>query len=303
VDILRTPEERFYDLPGYDFPANYAEVIGDKRDSIRVHYVDEGPKDAKPVLLMHGEPSWSYLYRNIISKLSSLRHRVIAPDLVGFGKSDKLAARQDYTYKRHVDWMKSLLFDSLDLKNITLFCQDWGGLIGLRLIAIDPDRFDRVIAANTGLPIGDETVTDAFFAWQKFSQEVPELPVGQIVKMGCVNPLSREVIRAYDAPFPNESYKVGARMFPLLVPTSPSDPAAADQKAAWSVLEEFSKPFLTAFSDSDPITKGGERVFQERVKGAEGIKHLTVKGAGHFLQEDKPDEVADIIDGFISGRI
>lgn len=289
MEVLRTPDDRFDSLPGYDFEPHYVETS----DGLRVHYIDEGAGDV--VLLLHGEPSWSYLYRRMVAPLVDAGFRVVAPDLIGFGRSDKPAARGDYTYERHVEWMRSALFDGLDLAGITLVCQDWGGLIGLRLAAEHEDRFARIVAANTGLPTGDQALTDAFFAWQQFSQQTPEFPVGAIVSGGCATTLASEVIAAYDAPFPDESFKEGARQFPLLVPSSPDDPAAPANRRAWEVLSRWEKPFLTAFSDSDPITRGGERVFRERVPGAAGQPHTTIEGGGHFLQEDKGEELARVI--------
>lgn len=291
MEVLRTPDERFASLPGYDFAPHYV----DAGDGIRVHYVDEGPRDGEVVLLMHGEPSWSYLYRKMVPPLADAGFRVVAPDLVGFGRSDKPAARADYTYERHVGWMRTALFDGLDLRGITLVGQDWGGLIGLRLVAEHEERFSRVVAANTGLPTGDQRMPDAFLAWRQFSQEVPVFPVGQIVAGGCATTLPDEVVAAYDAPFPDESHKEGARQFPVLVPASPDDPAAPANRAAWEVLERWEKPFLTAFSDGDAITRGGERVFQERVPGANGQPHATIAGGGHFLQEDCGEELARVV--------
>jgi haloalkane dehalogenase len=296
---LRTPDERFTDLPGFPFEPHYAEVPDGEGGTLRVHYVDEGPADGEVVLLMHGEPSWSYLYRKVVPALVAAGHRAVAPDLVGFGRSDKPAARDDYTYARHVEWMRAALFDDLDLQGVTLVCQDWGGLIGLRLVAEHPDRFARVVVANTFLPTGDNDPGDAFLAWQRFSQEVPEFPTGMIVNGGTVTDLPAEVIAAYDAPFPDESHKEGARQFPLLVPTSPDDPAAPANRKAWEVLEAFDKPFLTAFSDQDPITGGADRVFQERVPGAAGQPHTTIAGGGHFLQEDAGEDLARVVVDFL----
>ena len=253
------------------------------------------------MLLLHGEPSWSFLYRKMVGPLVDAGFRVVAPDLIGFGRSDKPAVRTDYTYERHVEWMRAALFDGLDLRDITLVCQDWGGLIGLRLAAEHDDRFARIVAANTGLPTGDQALSDAFFAWQQFSQSTPEFPVGTIVSGGCATSLPPEVVAAYDAPFPDESFKEGARQFPLLVPSSSDDPAAPANRAAWEVLSRWEKPFLTAFSDRDPITKGGERVFRERVPGTAGQPHATIEGGGHFLQEDKGEELARLIARWGSG--
>ncbi len=297
MKILRTPDERFAGLPDFPFAPHYCEVKDADGSVLRVHYLDEGARSAPPVLLMHGEPSWSYLYRRIIPKLAGLGHRVVAPDLVGFGRSDKPADQSDYTYERHVRWMSEWL-TATELLGITLFCQDWGGLIGLRLVTAFPERFARVVVANTGLPTG-EGFSAAFQQWLEFSQSIPVLPVGQIVGMGCTRGLSEAEKAAYDAPFPEESFKAGARRFPALVPITPQHGSVAENKAAWKVLEHFDKPFLTAFSDSDPVTKGGEMLFQNRVPGTKGRKHVTVAGAGHFLQEDKPDQIADLIDGFI----
>jgi len=294
MEILRTPDERFAGLPGYPFAPRYVAV-----DGLRVHYVDEGPPDAHPVLLLHGEPSWSYLYRTMIPVLVAAGHRVVAPDLVGFGRSDKPAARDDYTYARHVAWMAGAL-EALDLREVTLFCQDWGGLIGLRLVAEHGARVARVVAANTGLPTGDGPIGGAFEAWRRLSQEVPELPVGRIIQMGCATELGPAVIAAYDAPFPEERYKAGARQFPVLMPTRPDDPASAANRAAWAALARWEKPFLTLFSDADPITAGGDQILRQAIPGTRGQPHRTIAGGGHFLQEDKGPELARLIDDFIA---
>jgi haloalkane dehalogenase len=298
MDALRTPDDRFSDLPGYPFSPNYVDVPDPEGRSLRVHYVDEGTRDAEPVLLLHGEPSWSFLYRKMVPILVDDGLRAIAPDLVGFGRSDKPAKRTDYTYQRHVDWMRAVV-EQLGLSRITLVGQDWGGLIGLRLVAEDPDRFARVVAANTFLPTGDRHPGDAFLAWQKFSQEAETFPVGRIVNGGCTTDLSPEVIAAYDAPFPDETYKEGARQFPLLVPTTPDDPATEPNRRAWEALRRWDKPFLTAFSDSDPITAGADRVLQSDIAGAAAQSHTTISGAGHFLQEDRGEELARVIVDFV----
>jgi len=304
MDIVRTPEDRFTDLPGYGFEPNYSEVpCGDGTNAtLRMHHLDEGPADGEVVLLLHGEPSWSYLYRTMIPVLVDAGFRCIAPDLVGFGRSDKPTERADYTYARHVEWLRSLLFDTLDLRAITLVGQDWGGLLGLRLVGEHPDRFARVVAANTFLPTGDSHPGDAFLAWQKFSQEVPEFPTGNIINGGCVTDLTPAVIAAYDAPFPDESFKEGARQFPLLVPTAPDDPAAPANRAAWETLSSFTKPFLCAFSDADPVTKGADRALLERVPGTQGQAHTTIVGGGHFLQEDRGPELAAVVTSFIAAN-
>ncbi|MEZ5135037.1 MAG: haloalkane dehalogenase [Acidimicrobiales bacterium] len=302
MDVLRTPDERFEGLPGYTFAPHYVEVpTGDGSGSLRVHYLDEGPADAaETVLLLHGEPSWSYLYRKMIPVLVAAGHRCIAPDLVGFGRSDKPAHRGDYTYQRHVDWLRETVFGQLDLRDVTLVCQDWGGLLGLRLVGEHPERFARVVAANTFLPTGDGSPSDAFLAWRQFSQEAETFPTGGIVNGGCATDLSPEVIAAYDAPFPDESYTEGARQFPVLVPITPDDPAAAPNRAAWEGLAAFDRPFLTAFSDQDPITAGNDRHLRERIAGAAGQPHTTIVGGGHFLQEDEGEQLAGVVVDFIT---
>jgi haloalkane dehalogenase len=297
MQVLRTPDECFSNLPDFPFAPHYETVRDASGVDLRIACVDEGPRDAPPVLLMHGEPSWSYLYRGIIAPLMS-RHRVVAPDLVGFGRSDKPAETTDYSYEKHVAWMSDWLV-AMDLKDITLFCQDWGGLIGLRLVAAFPERFARVIVANTGLPTGTG-MSDSFKAWLTMSQSIPVFPAGMIVNMGSLRDLSPEEVAAYDAPYPDETYKSGARIFPTFVPVTPEHPSVAENKAAWQVLEGFDKPFLTAFSDGDPVSKGGDVPFQQRVPGAKGQPHRIIEGGGHFLQEDRPAEIAALIDSFIS---
>lgn len=293
--ILRTPDERFDNLPGHPFTPHYVEVADGAGGRMRLHRVDEGPRDAgETVLLLHGEPSWSYLYRHMIPLIAAAGHRAVAPDLPGFGRSDKPAERADYTYLRHVDWMWSHI-EALGLERITLVCQDWGGLIGLRLVAEHPERFSRVVAANTGMPTGDQRMPDAFFAWQRFSQETPHFHVGGIVKGGCTTDLAAEVVAAYDAPFPDDSFTAGARQFPLLVPCSPEDPATPANRAAWEALTRWEKPFLCAFSDSDPVTSGGEKVFLRLVPGARDMAHTTIEGGGHFLQEDRGPQLAQVV--------
>jgi haloalkane dehalogenase len=235
----------------------------------------------------------------MIPVLTAAGLRAVAPDLVGFGRSDKPTRREDYTYQRHVDWMRALV-EALDLRRITLVCQDWGGLIGLRLVAEHPDRFARVVAANTFLPTGDQQVAPAFLAWQQYSQETPDFHLGGIVRGGCVTELAPEVVAAYDAPFPDDRYKAGARQFPMLVPISPSDPASAPNRKAWETLSRFDKPFLTAFSDSDPITRGADRRLQQAIPGTKGQAHTTITGAGHFLQEDKGEELARVVVDFVA---
>ncbi|MBX9745564.1 MAG: haloalkane dehalogenase [Hyphomonadaceae bacterium] len=298
MQILRTPDERFANLPDFPWLPHFSEVKDATSGAmLRIAAIDEGPRDAAPVLLMHGEPTWSFLYRKIIARLLEKGHRVVAPDLVGFGRSDKPAAREDYTYERHVAWMTDWLVAN-DLRNITLFCQDWGGLIGLRLVAAMPERFARVVAANTFLPAG-QGATPAFEAWLQFSQSSPVFPTPMIVNGGSVRDLSEAERNAYEAPYPDESFKAGARQFPALVPVKPEMASVAENIEAWKALERFDKPFLTAFSDQDPITRGADERLQARIPGCRGQAHTTIKDGGHFLQEDQPDAIADVIDRFI----
>lgn len=298
MDFVRTPDERFASLPEFSWAPSYVDVPSGDGGSLRMAYVDAGPRDSDVVLMLHGEPSWSFLYRKVIRVVSDFGLRCIAPDLIGFGRSDKPTRREDYTYQRHVDWVRAFV-ERLQLKSITLLCQDWGGLIGLRLVGEHPDWFVRVIAANTFLPTGDRTPPPAFFAWRELSQNIPQLPVGRIVGGGCARGLSDELVAAYDAPFPDETFKAGARQFPMLVPAAPDDPAAPANRKAWETLERFDKPFLTVFGDSDPITKGADRALQEKIPGAKGRAHATLKNAGHFLQEDAGEDLGDAVVDFV----
>jgi len=294
MKFLRTPDERFAGLPGYAFAPNYIDI-----DGLRMHYVDEGPRLAAPLLLLHGEPSWSYLYRKMIPPLVAAGHRVVAPDLIGFGRSDKPADPGDYSYQRHVDWLQRFVAD-LDLRNITLFGQDWGSLIGLRVAAENEDRFVRIVIGNGALPTGDRPMSEAFLRWREFARTSSEFEIGRIIQNGTVTELAQDVVAAYDAPFPDESYKAGARAFPALVPVTPDDPAAEPNRRAWAVLMNWQKPFLTTFSDRDPILAGGEKVFKKLVPGAAGQPHVIIEGGGHFLQEDKGEEIAALLIGFIA---
>ena len=332
---LRTPDSRFAALPGYAFPPNYAAVPDPDGGELRMHYVDDGASDGQVILCLHGQPTWSYLYRKMIPTLAAAGHRVVAPDFVGFGKSDKPTRREDYTYARHVDWLKAFI-EALDLTGITLVCQDWGGLIGLRAATELPDRFARIVAANTGLPdargiedaaakavaekmrayyatlpvhqgaaeMGAAMVGDrsgmGFLHWVKFCAETPRLRVSEVVGFSGGGVLSAEEAQAYDAPFPDDAHMAGARQFPTLVPIMPDNPAIPANRAAWAVLEQWDKPFLTAFSDGDPVTAGAHVRFQETVPGAKDQQHVTIAGAGHFLQEQKPDELAQAVLRFVA---
>ena len=302
MKILRTPDERFANLKDYAFAPNYVEV----GDGLRMHYVDEGPRDADPVLMLHGEPSWSYLYRHMIPACVAAGHRVIAPDLIGFGKSDKPADVADYSYQSHMDWITEFIV-KLDLRNITLVCQDWGSLLGLRLAAEQESRFARIVVGNGMLPTGETAQMKgakaiapfAFLAWRTFARFSPWFPIGRIVNAGAFNKLDAAEIAAYDAPFPDSSYMAGARAFPRLVPITPNDPAGPANKAAWKVLERWEKPFLTTFSNGDPITRGFDKYMQGRIPGAKGMPHRVLRG-GHFLQENSPREFAGAVNELIA---
>ncbi|HEX7035041.1 MAG TPA: haloalkane dehalogenase [Pseudomonadales bacterium] len=328
MEVLRTPDERFANLEDFNYEPHYVEVDDGDGGRLRMHYVDSGPADGEALLCLHGQPTWSYLYRKMIPLLNEQGYRVIAPDLVGFGRSDKPAHASDYTYARHVHWLHGFVRE-LNLSNLTLVCQDWGGLIGLRVLAADPDRFARVVTANTGLPDARGLPPEAaapmrqlfatipalppkemgaklrenehgagFMYWIKYCAEYPDLVISDVISLSVRGGLTDAQVHAYDAPFPSEAYKQGARRFPSLVPIFPDDPAVADNRDAWKVLERFERPFLTAFSDRDPVTAGGHERFQKRVPGARGQKHVTIHGAGHFLQEDAPAELSAAIVDF-----
>lgn len=301
MQALRTPDERFTNLPDYPFQPHYIDVDDTEGGLLRLHYVDEGLRNAPVVLMLHGEPTWSYLYRKMIPIVVNAGYRVIAPDLIGFGRSDKPSLRTDYTYQRHVDWIRALL-TQLELNEITLVCQDWGGLIGLRLVAEHPDKFARVVAANTILPTGDFPLGETFFKWQKLSQDIPVFATANIIQGGCTMAMQPEVLAAYDAPFPDESYKEGARQFPMLVPATPDDPATPANRKAWESLMRFKKPFLTAFSDKDPITAAGAPVLRKLIPGCEGQAHTTIENGGHFLQEDQGEKLAEVVVEFIQAN-
>lgn len=293
MKALRTPEERFLNLPDFPFEPHYLDV-----DGLRMHFVDEGSQDAPIVLLLHGEPSWSYLYRFMIPVFVEHGFRCIAPDLIGFGKSDKPTRIADYSYQTHVDWMRTFI-EKLDLQNINLVCQDWGSLIGLRVAAENPSRFSRIALGNGGLPDGQREMPKAFLLWQRFAKYSPYFPIGKIIDKGTTTPLSDAVVKAYDAPFPSSRYKKGARAFPLLVPTKPDNPAVPAVLKAWEVYKQWDKPFLTCFSDKDPITRGGDQMWQKLVPGAKSQPHVVIKGGGHFLQEDKGPEMARAVIDFV----
>jgi haloalkane dehalogenase len=304
MDRLVTPEERFGALPDFEHPVVRCAVADPTGGpALEMAVVDTGAgSTGETVVLFHGEPSWSFLYRTVLPVLTAEGHRVVCPDLIGFGRSDKPAHRREHSYARHVEWLREALFDRLGLDGITVFGQDWGGLLGLRLVAEHPERVARVAIGNTGLPTGDGASSEAFLAWQQYSQTTERFDVGRIVAGGCATALTEEVVAAYDAPFPEESYKEGPRQLPTLVPTTPTDPASDANRAAWASLERFERPFLCCYSDGDAITRGGERRFRERIPGAQGQPHTTIEGGGHFLQEDRGEVLGGVLARFIKDR-
>jgi haloalkane dehalogenase len=299
MQTLRTPDDRFDDLPEFPYAPRYCDIPGADGGVLRVAWIQDGPESADPVLMLHGEPSWSYLYRKMIPGLVAAGHRVVCPDLVGFGRSDKPTRREDHSYARHVEWMRALAFDVLDLHNVTLVGQDWGGLIGLRLAAEHPERFSRLVVANTGLPDGEQPLPEIWWRFREVITTAPKLNIGMFVQGGCRRQMSDEVRAGYDAPFPDDEYCAAPRAMPGLVPTSPDDPAAAANKAAWAKLSVSPTPMLVAFSDSDPITGPMGEIFQHSMRGAQGIDHPVIRGAGHFLQEDAGEDLANHIVEFL----
>jgi haloalkane dehalogenase len=317
MDVVRTPAERFADLPGYRYPPCYVEVGSKSTGPLRMHYVEAGPPDADPVVLLHGQPTWSYLYRSVIETLAAAGHWVIAPDLIGFGRSDKPTDRLAYTFQRHIDWMARFV-GALDLSGVSLVVQDWGGPIGLGVLAGDPDRYARVVASNTILHTSEATLEgrvgwanhgtgdgrvvlqEALVDYVLYSQRAPRLRASDFVSFATADPVAAEVLAAYDAPFPDESYQAGMRQFPSLIPLTGNDPGAAINRATWTALEGFHRPFLTAYSDGDEASRGWAEIFQERVPGAEGQAHAVIEGAGHFVQEDRGEVLGDIIARFIA---
>jgi haloalkane dehalogenase len=299
MQTLRTADDRFHGLPEFPYTPNYSDIDDAEGGLLRMAWVEDGPAEADPVLMLHGEPSWSFLYRRMIPILVAAGHRVICPDLVGFGRSDKPARVEDHTYARHVEWMRALVFDVLDLRRVTLVGQDWGGLIGLRLAAEHPDRFANVVVANTGLPTGDLPMPEIWWRFREAIQGQPAIDVGRFVESGCRRPMSDAVRAAYDAPFPDDTYCAGPRAMPGLVPTAPDDPASEANRAAWKALCGSPTPMLVAFSDSDPITGPMAGIFASQMRGAQGIDHPTIRDAGHFLQEDAGEELAAAIVEFL----
>ena len=299
METFRTPDDRFADLPDLPWEPRYAEVPDGDGGTLRMAYVEAGPADGPVALLLHGEPTWSYLYRHVMRVLAEAGIRAVAVDLVGFGRSDKPLRPEDHSFARHVEWVRALVLDHLGLRDVTLVGQDWGGLIGLRLVAEHPDRFARVVAANTGLPTGDFDMPEVWWMFRNAVEKAEVLDVGRLVAAGCLRGLDEATRTAYDAPFPDEASKVGPRVMPTLVPTRPDDPASAANRAAWEVLIRWDKPFLTAFSDGDPITGAMAPILRKLVPGAADREHPVVAGAGHFLQEDAGDELGRVVAAFM----
>ena len=302
MQLLRTPDESFAGIADFPYEPHYVEVPSEEGQQIRVAYVETGPAEGPVVLCLHGEPSWSYLYRKVLPVLAGAGCRAVAIDLVGFGRSDKPAQPGDHSYARHVEWIRAAAFDELDLSEVTLVGQDWGGLIGLRLVAEHTDRFAAVVAANTGLPTGDQAMPDVWLHFRDAVARAERLDVSRFVASGCRTELAEEVRAAYDAPFPEERFKAGPKAMPVLVPTSPDDPAAEANRKAWRRLTELELPFLCAFSDGDPITAPMAPILARVVPGAAGREHPTLRGAGHFLQEDAGEELGRIVADFVRGR-
>jgi len=298
VRILRTPDACFADLHDFPYEPRCVEVpAGAGR--LRMAYVEAGPPDGPTVLLLHGEPTWSFLYRKMMRVLADAGLRAVAPDMVGFGRSDKPSDVGDHSYAAHVEWMRALAFDALDLRDVTLVGQDWGGLIGLRLVAEHPDRFARVVAANTGLPTGDHPMPEVWWSFRRAVEAAPVLDIGRFVRAGCLHELAGPVAAAYDAPFPDELHKAGPRAMPGLIPVRPDDPASAANRSAWERLGRWEKPFLAAFSDGDPITGGMAPILRRHVPGAARLDHPTIAGAGHFLQEDAGERLGEVVVSFL----
>jgi haloalkane dehalogenase len=300
MQLIRTADEHFAGLPEFPYAPRYCEVSDQEGGTLRVAWVEDGPAHADPVLMLHGEPSWSFLYRRMIPILAAAGYRVICPDLVGFGRSDKPTRIEDHTYARHVEWMRALAFDVLDLQRTTFVGQDWGGLIGLRVAAEHPDRFTRIVVANTGLPTGDRPMPEVWWRFREAIQGAPEIQVGRFVESGCLRPMTAAVRAAYDAPFPDDSYRTGPRAMPGLIPTTPDNPASEANRAAWKALCASTTPMLIAFSDGDPITGPMAAIFASQMRGAQGIDHPVIANAGHFLQEDAGEELAGVIVQFLA---
>ena len=286
VDFVRTPDERFADLPDWPYEPRYVDV-----DGLRMAYVDEGPRDGQAILLVHGEPTWGYLYRRMLPTLLDAGYRTVVPDLIGFGRSDKPTERAAYTYAGHVAWLHSLV-EQLDLRDIVLFGQDWGGLIGLRVAAEHPERFDRLVLANTFLPDG-APAGEGFLQWQQASQAMPFLDAGKLLQRATLaRQLTDAEVEAYRAPFPDETHMAGARQFPLLVPTGPDDPAVPANRAAWEVLERWERPVLTLWAPDDIVLGRAQDSLVRRIPGAAGQPHQTFSPAGHFIQDDVGEQLA-----------
>ena len=300
MEILRTPDERFAELEDYDFEPHYRDVTAADGTALRFHFIDEGPREAPPILLLHGNPSWSYLHRSMIRGLVARGHRVVALDLMGMGRSDKPTNTSDYSLANHVDWMGQWLVAE-DLRDITLYCQDWGGITGLNLLPVHGERFTRVIASNTGLPTG-EGGGKAVDRWLEFVASVDALPIGGLIQGGTTRTLTASELAAYEAPFPDGTYQASPMAFPFLIPVTPDNPGVPMCVDTWTHLETWTKPFLTVFGSQDQIAyQAGAHVRMQRsIPGAADLQHIVIEDANHFIQEDASDQLVDIIDAFIA---
>ena len=298
MQFISTPLQCFENLHEYPFKENFISVTDKEGNTAKMHFVEEGSGPIN-ILLLHGQPSWSYLYRNVIHALKGVAAKIIAPDLIGFGKSSKATKQENYTYSRHVEWLQNFL-EKKELNNIVMFCQDWGGLLGLRIAAFQPERFSAIIAANTFLPTGAGNMPEEWLAFKKLCEKASRLPIRKIIQSGCTTQLTDGIKTAYAAPFPSEDYIQAARIFPRLIPLTKDHPEARINQEAWQSLRNYDKPFITAFSDKDPITHRIDLLLKRMVQGAKNRKHPTIHGGGHFLQEDRPKEVANVIRNVIS---
>ena len=302
MTVLRTPEERFTDLPDFKFTPHYVTVTDPALGDLRMHYLDEGDPAGRPVLLLHGEPAWSFMFRRTIGPLADRGLRVVVPDLIGFGRSDKPASPADYSYESHVRWLTAFV-QALRLHDAVLLGHDWGGLLGLRLVTGVDGLAVAYVAANHGYPTGDAPPNDALREWQEFAASTADFDVAGIVSRACTTPLPHEVLRAYDAPYPADEYKAGARVFPALIPVTPDDPSAAAVRASREALAGWTRPFLTVYGEKDPIGGVADAMFQQLVPGASGQPHVRLVEAVHNMPEDAGETLGQIVADFVRDSV